>query len=48
MNAAGLRERLARGRAYLEQRFVEPERPAVAIEVRAGSIGVVRVTGQGG
>ncbi|HET9315617.1 MAG TPA: hypothetical protein VFQ51_08505 [Vicinamibacteria bacterium] len=43
MNAAVLRERLARGRAYLEQRFVEPERPPVAVEVRERSIGVVRV-----
>lgn len=48
MNAAALREKVARGRAYLEQRFVEPERPSVAIEVRAGSLGVVRVVGQGG
>ena len=47
MNAAVMRERLARGRAYLEQRFVEPERPPVAIEVRARSVGVVRVVRQG-
>ena len=47
MSAASLRERVARGRAYLEQRFMEPERPQVAIEVRAGSVGVVRVVGQG-
>jgi hypothetical protein len=42
-----MRERLARGRAYLEQRFVEPERPGVAIEVRARSVGVVRVVRHG-
>jgi hypothetical protein len=48
VNSAVLRERLARGRAYLEQRFVEPERPAVAVEVRARSVGVVRVVRQGG
>lgn len=47
MNTAALRERVARGRAFLEQRFVEPDRPPVAIEVRAGSVGVVRVVGQG-
>lgn len=47
MNGAALRERLARGRAFLEQQFVEPERPAVAVEVRAGSVGVVRVVGEG-
>lgn len=47
MSSAALREKLARGRAYLEQRFVEPERPTVAVEVRAGSVGVVRVLGQG-
>ncbi len=47
MSTAGLRERLARGRAFLEARFVEPERPSVAVEVRVGSVGVVRVTGEG-
>jgi hypothetical protein len=47
VNAASMRERVARGRAFLEQRFVEPERPRVAIEVRASSIGVVRVVGDG-
>jgi hypothetical protein len=47
-SSPALRERLARGRAYLEQRFVEPERPPVAIEVRVGSVGVVRVVRQGG
>lgn len=47
MNAAALKSTLARGRAYLEARFVEPDRPRVAVEVRAGSVGVVRVTGDG-
>jgi Tfp pilus assembly PilM family ATPase len=44
--AAALRERIARGRAFLEQRYVEPERPQVAVEVRASSVGVVRVVGE--
>lgn len=47
MNAAALRETLGRSRAYLEERFLEPERPQVAVEVRAGSVGVVRVVGEG-
>lgn len=47
MNSAALHERLARGRAFLERRFVEPERPPVAIEVRARSVGVVRVVRHG-
>jgi hypothetical protein len=34
---------LARGAARLRRRFTEPERPTVAIEVRAGAVGVVRV-----
>jgi hypothetical protein len=45
---AALAERLARGRAFFEARFVEPDRPRVAVEVRASSVGVVRVVGDGG
>lgn len=40
MSQAALAER---GRAWLRRRFVEPERPTVAIEVRASSVGVLRV-----
>jgi hypothetical protein len=32
-----------RGRTWLHRRFVDPERPLVAIEVRASSVGVLRV-----
>ena len=38
---------LARGRSFWERHFVEPDRPAVAIEVRAGSVGVVRLVKSG-
>ena len=47
MNQAALKDALVRGRAFLEERFVEPERPRVAVEVRSGSVGVVRVLGEG-
>lgn len=48
MNAASLRQAATQARAWLDQRFVEPPRPQVAIEVRAGSLGVVRLTREGG
>ena len=34
---------LDRGRDFLRRRFVEPERPTVAIEVHASSVGVLRL-----
>ena len=34
---------VARGRAWVHGQFIEPERPLVAIEVRASSVGVLRV-----
>ena len=34
---------LARGADWVRRRFMEPERPLVAIEVRASAVGVVRV-----
>jgi len=34
---------LARGSEWMRRRFTEPERPLVAIEVRASAVGVVRV-----
>ena len=33
----------ARGLGWMRRRFIEPDRPAVAIEVRASSVGVLRV-----
>jgi hypothetical protein len=33
----------ARGRMWMNRQFVEPDRPTVAIEVRASSVGVLRV-----
>lgn len=33
----------ARGRSFLRKRFVDPDRPLVAIEVRASGVGVLRV-----
>jgi hypothetical protein len=33
----------ARGRGWVQRQFLEPDRPAVAIEVRASSVGVLRV-----
>lgn len=47
MSAAPLAPLVARGRAFWERNFVEPDRPAVAIEVRAGSVGVVRLARSG-
>jgi type IV pilus assembly protein PilM len=46
--SSGLAPLLARGRSFWERHFVEPDRPAVAIEVRAGSVGVVRLVTAGG
>lgn len=46
--SAALSPLLARGRSFWERHFVEPDRPAVAIEVRAGSVGVVRLVPSGG
>ncbi len=46
--SAALAPLLARGRSFWERHFVEPDRPAVAIEVRAGSVGVVRLVTAGG
>jgi hypothetical protein len=48
MNAGALAPALARGRRLWERYFVEPDRPAVAVEVRAGSLGVVRLAASGG
>jgi hypothetical protein len=47
VSTATLAPLLARGRSFWERHFVEPDRPAVAVEVRAGSIGVVRLTRSG-
>ncbi len=33
----------ARGRGWIQRQFLEPDRPSVAIEVRASSVGVLRV-----
>jgi len=33
----------ARGRGWIQRQFLEPDRPTVAIEVRASSVGVLRV-----
>ena len=40
---AGAGPLAARGRGWMRKQFVEPERPLVAIEVRASAIGVLRV-----
>ncbi|MET0551571.1 MAG: hypothetical protein ABW221_00940 [Vicinamibacteria bacterium] len=47
MSTAGIGPLVARGRAFWDRHFVEPDRPAVAVEVRAGSVGVVRLTRSG-
>jgi hypothetical protein len=46
--SSGLAPLLSRGRSFWERHFVEPDRPAVAVEVRAGSVGVVRLVTAGG
>ena len=47
MNAAALQSAVVRGRSFLERQFMDPARPQVAIEVRAGSVGVVRLVAEG-
>jgi hypothetical protein len=47
MSTAALGPLLTRGRTFWERYFVEPDRPAVAVEIRAGSVGVVRLAKSG-
>jgi type IV pilus assembly protein PilM len=46
--AAALASAAARGAAWLRRRLHDPERPLVAVEVRARSVGVVRMARAGG
>lgn len=45
---AALASAAARGTAWLRRRLYDPQRPTIAVEVRARSVGVVRMTRAGG